>query len=181
MHLSTLQSTFHHAVVQLSKNRHKFEKDEWWDTFWAYFTNFWCSSPSYIETWNIVDTDKQYLNLQNRTNNALKRYDRIMNNKSASVNVLVNVNEMRTFLLDTAIQQRNGKWTNSFINRLYYRYVSDTIVDLSHKLSYLRWIRWTYYWCNVRTSLSYIIGLFVVIINISVIKGLTAMIVYNKE
>ena len=36
---------------------------EKWNSFWTYFTNYWCSSESFIETWNIVDADEEYMNL----------------------------------------------------------------------------------------------------------------------
>ena len=53
-----------------------------WDSFFEkYFKKFWCSSDAFIKTWNICDSDEKYKNLQNRTNNALERYNRTMNEK----------------------------------------------------------------------------------------------------
>ena len=52
-----------------------------WNSFWAYFKSFWCSSNSFIKCWNIIDSDGAYFDLQNRTNNALERYNREMNDK----------------------------------------------------------------------------------------------------
>ena len=53
-----------------------------WDFFWnKYFVKFWMSSAKYVETWNINDDERNYKELQNRTNNALERYNRTMNEK----------------------------------------------------------------------------------------------------
>ena len=35
----------------------------------------------FVTTWNIHDEDDKYLDLANRTNNALERYNRSMNDK----------------------------------------------------------------------------------------------------
>ena len=48
------------------------EGREKWNSFWDYFTNFWCSSIDFIEIWNIINHNEEYYNLQNRTNNALE-------------------------------------------------------------------------------------------------------------
>ena len=50
-----------------------------WIQFWEYFESFWCASADFMETWNIIDKDKSHYDLQNRTNNALERYNRTMN------------------------------------------------------------------------------------------------------
>ena len=55
------------------------EGREKWNSFWDYFTKFWCSSMDFIETWNIIDRNEEYYDLQNRTNNALERYNRRLN------------------------------------------------------------------------------------------------------
>ena len=53
-----------------------------WDSFFdKYFKKYWCSSDEFIKTWNICDSDEKYKELQNRTNNALERYNRTMNEK----------------------------------------------------------------------------------------------------
>ena len=56
------------------------EDSKKWDAFWKYFTSFWMSSKEVIATWNIVleDSDKDYHDLQNRTNNGLESYNRRM-------------------------------------------------------------------------------------------------------
>ena len=38
-----------------------------WDLFWEYFVGYWCSSRCFIETWNNIDEDEVYFELQNRT------------------------------------------------------------------------------------------------------------------
>ena len=50
-----------------------------WIQFWEYFESFWCASADFMETWNIIDPDESHYDLQNRTNNALERYNRAMN------------------------------------------------------------------------------------------------------
>ena len=56
-----------------------------WDTFFEkYFKKFWCSSDAFIKTWNICDIDENYKKLQNRTNNALEKYNGTMNEKILS-------------------------------------------------------------------------------------------------
>ena len=49
---------------------------EKWDTFWKYFVREWMQSPRYVKTWNIHDENQEYLDLYNRTNNGLERYNR---------------------------------------------------------------------------------------------------------
>ena len=55
------------------------EEEKQMDKFWAYFRKEWCSSDEFIATWNICDEDEAYFDLANRTNNALERYNRRMN------------------------------------------------------------------------------------------------------
>ena len=48
--------------------------------FWKYFKRFWCSDDKFIATWNINDPqNEEHLELVNRTNNALERYNRTLN------------------------------------------------------------------------------------------------------
>ena len=48
--------------------------------FWKYFKKHWCSDKKYIATWNINEPSNEgYLELINRTNNALERYNRSLN------------------------------------------------------------------------------------------------------
>lgn len=49
---------------------------EKWNTFWKYFVREWMQSPRYVKTWNIHDENQEYLDLYNRTNNGLERYNR---------------------------------------------------------------------------------------------------------
>ena len=50
-----------------------------WHLFWEYFLSFWCSDNNWISSWNIVNEDGEFWEIQNRTNNALERYNRKMN------------------------------------------------------------------------------------------------------
>ena len=47
-----------------------------WDKFWEYFHNTWISM---LESWNICIGDDEYIDLVNRTNNGLERYNRKFN------------------------------------------------------------------------------------------------------
>ena len=46
-----------------------------WDIFWKYF-DYWLSI---IPSWNICEENGEYIELTNRTNNALERYNRRIN------------------------------------------------------------------------------------------------------
>ena len=60
------------------------DKDKW-KLFWeTYFIKYWMSSESFIKCWNIHSEDDSHLDLQNRTNNALERYNRTLNDKFSS-------------------------------------------------------------------------------------------------
>ena len=60
------------AEVKTKKDR------QLWDEFWGYFKKYWMSTQDFISTWNIFDTEKKYIELQNRTSNALERYNRTL-------------------------------------------------------------------------------------------------------
>jgi hypothetical protein len=48
-----------------------------WDNFWyVYFKKEWCSSVIKTASWNIYGKDGEYLDIINRTNNGLERYNR---------------------------------------------------------------------------------------------------------
>ena len=48
--------------------------------FWKYFKKHWCSDEKYIATWNINEPSNEgHIELINRTNNALERYNRSLN------------------------------------------------------------------------------------------------------
>ena len=58
------------------------EDEEKFDKFWAYFENFWMSSPDFIKTWNInkqgeeIDDnydEETFCDCHNRTNNGIER------------------------------------------------------------------------------------------------------------
>ena len=64
-------------VKQVDKNK--------WKSFWEmYFIKFWMSSEIFISCWNIYSEDDSHLDFQNRTNNALERYNRTLNDKFSS-------------------------------------------------------------------------------------------------
>ena len=60
------------------------DKDKW-KLFWeTYFIKYWMSSERFIKCWNIHSEDDSHLDLQNRTNIALERYNRTLNDKLSS-------------------------------------------------------------------------------------------------
>ena len=67
-------------IDDVCKTKHDTRK---WDIFLEkYFKKYCCSSDDFIKTWNICNKYEKYKSLQNRTNHALERYNRIMNEKN---------------------------------------------------------------------------------------------------
>ena len=54
---------------------------EKWGKLWTYFNSYLMSSMAFVATWNILDEDEKYFDLENRNNNALENYNHMMNNK----------------------------------------------------------------------------------------------------
>ena len=48
-----------------------------WDVFWKYFAKQWLNK---IPSWNILDENGEYLEVRNRTNNAIESYNHRFNN-----------------------------------------------------------------------------------------------------
>ena len=56
-----------------------------WNIFWdTYFIKFWMKSDKFISCRNINSGDDSHTEIQNRTNNALERYNRTLNDKLSS-------------------------------------------------------------------------------------------------
>ena len=50
-----------------------------WNKFWNYFMTYWCSSETFMSTWNVHSNTTESYDLRNRTNNALEKYNRRIN------------------------------------------------------------------------------------------------------
>ena len=76
---------FEEEISVTDKNR--------WDNFWLYFIKNWIPG---IHTWNISMAKKDQLDLNNRTNNGLERYNRTLNSEtSPHPNLLVFIDMLK--------------------------------------------------------------------------------------
>ena len=72
------------------------------------------SSERFIKCWNIYSEDDSHLDLQNRTNNALERYNRTLNDKFSSphpslLQFVTTMEEESRFQVRRLDDIRNGK------------------------------------------------------------------------
>ena len=68
-------------IIDSEKKDKEFEKydEKTWNEFWKYFAKFWLSSDDFVSKWNTCDENNKCKISQNRTNNALERYNRVLN------------------------------------------------------------------------------------------------------
>ena len=71
------------------------------------------SSEAFVAKWNICDKKKKYVKLQNRTNNALERYNRTMNDKfptphPSAINFVNTIEKESRYQVQRLADIRNG-------------------------------------------------------------------------
>ena len=76
--IATKGISFVRSIIKPNLREEVLEK---WGKFWTYFNSYLMSSMAFVATWNILDEDEKYFDLENRNNNALENYNHMMNNK----------------------------------------------------------------------------------------------------